>query len=123
MKFLMFVTIGALVFSAAFSQKTATINVPDFTDAKAKAFYTAYANHLIRCIDAIRKKDENKAQALFKDPGEKLVEDEKIISAEVIKYPTEKKKYIDFATQVYPYLNEIESSGYYKKMYGNKKRA
>jgi hypothetical protein len=95
-----------------------TIKVPDFSDPGVKSFYQSYADHLIKCVKAIREKDEAKTKALFKDPGERLVTREKIISKEVIKNAVEKQKYMEFAAQVYPYLKEVQQSEYYKKMYG-----
>lgn len=94
------------------------INVPAFASAEVKKFYQSYADHLLKCILAIREKNETKAIALFKNPGEQLVAREKIISKEVVKTPLEKQKYIQFAEQVYPYLKEIAHSEYYIKIYG-----
>jgi len=92
--------------------------VPDFVGAGIKSFYQSYADHLIKCIKAIREKNEVKAKALFKDPGEELVTREKELSKEVVKNPVEKQKYMQFAAQVYPYIKEVQQSEYYKKMYG-----
>jgi hypothetical protein len=94
------------------------IKVPDFANADVKNFYQSYADHLIKCIKAIREKNEEKVRTLFKNPGEELVAREKILSKEVVKNAVEKKKYIEFAAQVYPYLKEVKISEYYKKMYG-----
>jgi hypothetical protein len=99
-------------------KETLKIEVPGFADAGVKRFYQSYADHLIKCIKAIREKDEAKAKSLFKNPGEQMVAKEKTISKEVVKNPVEKKKYMEFAAQVYPYLKEVEQSAYYKKMYG-----
>ena len=95
-----------------------SINVPDFADPGVKAFYEAYSEHLIKCVQAIREKDESKVTALFKDPGEKLVNREKILVKELVKDPVEKQKYLAFAQQAYPYVKEVQQSIYYKKMYG-----
>ena len=100
------------------TQNTISIKVPDFADPVAKSFYQSYADHLMKCIKAIREKNETKVIALFKDPGEQLVAREKIISKEVVKNAVEKKKYMEFAAQVYPYIKEVEQSEYYKKMIG-----
>lgn len=94
------------------------IKVPDFADASVKSFYQSYADHLIKCVGAIREKDEAKARGLFKNPGEQLVAKEKTLSKEVVKNAAEKKKYMEFAAQVYPYLKEVQNSAYYKKIYG-----
>ena len=94
------------------------IKVPDFADPVIKSFYRSYADHLIKCIEAIREKNEAKAIALFKDPGEQLVAREKLITKEVVKKPGEKQKYMQFAAQVYPYIKELKASAYYKKVYG-----
>ena len=102
------------------SQKNPVIKVPDFADAGVKSFYQSYADHLIKCIKAIRAKDEAATKSLFKNPGEQLVAREKIQSQEVVKNAAEKQKYMQLATQVYPYLKEVEQSEYYKKMYGKK---
>jgi hypothetical protein len=93
------------------------IKVPDFADAEVKSFYQSYADHLIKCIKAIREKNEAKTMALFKNPGEHLVAREKIISKEIVKNTVEKEKYAQFAAQVYPYIKELENSECYKKMY------
>jgi hypothetical protein len=103
------------------SQSAISIKVPDFSDPEIKSFYTSYANHLIKCIYAIREKNESKVTALFKNPGEQLVAREKIVAKEVVKTSVEKQKYIQFAGQVYPYIKELERSPYYQKMYGKKK--
>ena len=95
-----------------------SINVPDFADPEVKAFYQAYSDHLIKCIQAIHEKNESKVTALFKDPGEKLVNREKILVKELFKDPVEKQKYLAFAEQAYPYVKEVQQSTYYKKMYG-----
>ena len=100
------------------SKEIVEIKVPNFAGAGVKSFYQSYADHLIKCIQAIREKNEVKTKALFKDPGEKLVAREKIISQGVVKDPVEKEKYIEFAKQVYPYLKEVQQSDYYKKIYG-----
>lgn len=100
------------------SQNVGSINVPDFADPQVKIFYLAYADHLIKCIHAIREKNETKVTALFKDPGEKLVNREKILAKEVAKNPVEKQKYIAFANQAYPYIKEVQRSVYYQKIYG-----
>ena len=100
------------------SQKTPVIKVPDFADPVVKSFYKSYADHLIKCIKAIREKNEAKATALFKNPGEQLVAQEKIVTKEVVKNPIEKQKYFQFAKQVSPYIKELQASAYYKKMYG-----
>ena len=102
------------------SQKNPVIKVPDFADAGVKSFYQSYADHLIKCIKAIRAKDEAATKALFKNPGEHLVAREKILSKEVVKNASEKQKYMQLATQAYPYLKEVEQSEYYKKMYDKK---
>ena len=112
-----------LFMSNAFTQNQSSkeipvIKVPDFTGAGVKSFYQSYADHLIKCIKAIRGKDEAKAKALFKNPGEQLVAKEKTLSGEVVKNPAEKQKYMEFAAQVYPYIKEVQQSDYYKKMYG-----
>jgi hypothetical protein len=100
------------------SKKIPVIKVPDFAGAGVKSFYQSYADHLIKCIIAIREKNEVKAKALFKDPGEQLVAREKTLSKEVIKNAVEKEKYMQFAAEVYPYVKEVQQSEYYKKMYG-----
>lgn len=100
------------------SKEITEIKIPDFAGAGVKSFYQSYADHLIKCVKAIREKNESKATALFKDPGEQLVAKEKTISKEVVKNPVEKKKYMEFATQVYPYVKEVQQSEYYKKIYG-----
>ena len=101
-------------------QSEIKIKVPDFADREIKTFYTSYANHLIKCIDAIRKKNEAKATALFKNPGEQLVAREKILAIEIVKDDVEKQKYMQFAAEVYPYIKELERSPYYQKLYGGK---
>jgi hypothetical protein len=121
MKNIFLIALSAFVFLTASSQNSINIKVPDFADAKVKAFYARYADHLIKCVEAIRQKDENKVAALFRNPGEQLVAEEKILSPKVVKDPVEKKKYLEYATQVYPYLKEVENSTYYQKMYGGKK--
>ncbi|MEP6513551.1 MAG: hypothetical protein ABJA79_06765 [Parafilimonas sp.] len=99
-------------------QNVISIDVPDFTDLEVKAFYQDYADHLINCIQAMREKNESKVTALFKDPGEKLVNREKILAKELFKDPVEKQKYLAFAQQAYAYVKEVQQSTYYKKMYG-----
>ena len=94
------------------------IKVPDFADATVKSFYQSYADHLIKCVKAIREKNETKATALFKDPGKQLVAKEKSLSKEVVKNAVEKQKYLQFAAQVYPYIKEVQQSEYYERMYG-----
>jgi hypothetical protein len=71
----------------------------------------------LKCVAAIREKDEAKATALFKNPGEEFVSKEKILSKEVIKVPAEKQKYFQFAALVYPYLKEVQQTAYYQKLY------
>ena len=100
------------------SKEIPVIKVPDFAGAGIKSFYQSYTDHLIKCINAIREKDEANAKALFKNPGEQLVAREKELSKEIIKNPVEKQKYMQFAAQVYPYIKEVQQSEYYKKMYG-----
>ncbi len=104
----------------AFTQKTITIKVPDFADPQVKIFYNAYAGHLIKCVEAIRQKDEAKATALFKNPGAQLVKQEKKLAKELVKNPVEKQKYLQFAEQAYPYLKEVKESAFYKKVSGEK---
>jgi hypothetical protein len=103
------------------SQTAVGIKVPDFADPEVKSFYQAYADHLIKCIQAIREKDEAKVTALFKDPGEQLVAREKTLNKELVKNSVENQKYMQFAKEAYPYIKEVERSVYYQKMYGNKK--
>ncbi len=103
--------------TAAFAQ---TINVPDFAQPDVKAFYTEYSNHLIKCIKAIREKNEAKAVALFRNPGEQLVAKSKIIEKKVIMNLVEKQKWMQFAAQAYPLVKELERSSYYQKLYGKK---
>lgn len=115
----------SLFVSSAFSQNSAsksaiTIKVPDFAQPHIKTFYTEYSNHLIKCIQAIREKNEAKATALFKNPGEQLVARSKILEKEVVMNPVEKQKWMQYAAQVYPYIKELERSSYYQKMYGKK---
>lgn len=118
----------SLLLTSAFSQTKeknkslpaiVSIKVPDFADPEVKAFYQAYSDHLLRCIVAMRAKNESEVIALFKDPGERLVNREKVLSKEIFKDPVEKPKYLAFAQQVYPYVKEVKESVYYKKMYGN----
>jgi hypothetical protein len=113
----------SLCVSSAFSQDTTakkeiTIKVPDFAQPHIKAFYIEYSNHLIKCIKAIREKNEARATALFKNPGEQLVARSRILEKEVIMNPVEKEKWMQFAAQVYPYIKELERSSYYQKLYG-----
>jgi hypothetical protein len=122
MKPIVFTLALCLFMSAAFTQneklkEIPAIEVPDFADAGVKSFYRSYADHLIKCIKAIREKNEAKAKALFKDPGEQLVTREKIIAKELVKKADEKQKYARFAADVYPYIKEVERSEYYIKMY------
>lgn len=122
MKTLIPTIVFCLFMSCAFAQNNVNkdsllIKVPDFADPATKKFYQSYAEHLIKCIQAIREKNEAKATALFKDPGERLVAREKIIMKELVKNAVEKEKYIQFATQVYPYIKELEGSAYFKKAY------
>ena len=98
--------------------KVVSINVPDFANPEVKAFYESYSDHLIKCIQAIREKNESKVTALFKDPGEKLVNREKELVKELVKDPVEKQKYVAFAQQAYPYVKEVQQPAYYKKLYG-----
>ncbi len=105
-----------LFINSAFSQ---TINVPDFVQPDVKAFYTDYSNHLIKCIKAIREKNEGKATSLFK-AGEPMVEKSRVIEKKVIMNPVEKQKWMLFAAQVSPYIKEMERSPYYQRLYGKK---
>ena len=112
-----------LFVSNAYTQDTIykqalVIKVPDFADPVTKIFYHTYADHLIKCIKAIREKNEAKTIALFKDPGEQLVAREKIVAKELAKNAADKQKYVQFAAEVYPFIKELEGSAYYKKMYG-----
>jgi hypothetical protein len=100
------------------SKEILAIKVPDFAGAGVKSFYQSYADHLIKCVKAIREKNEVKATALFKNPGEQLVAKEKTMSKEVVKNAVEKQKYMEFAAQVYPYVKEVQQSAYYIKIYG-----
>jgi len=102
--------------TSAFTQ---TINVPDFAQSDVKAFYIEYSGHLIKCIKAIREKDQSKATSLFKE-GEPMVAKSKIIEKKVIMNPVEKQKWMLFANQAYPYIKEMERSPYYQKLYGKK---
>jgi hypothetical protein len=102
------------------SPKTISIKVPDFADPTVKEFYNQYSSHLVKCVEAIRQKDESKATSLFKNPGEQLVAKEKIIGKDLVKDAAEKQKYMQFAAQVYPYIKEVERSAYYQNMYGRK---
>ena len=95
-----------------------TIVVPDFAQSYVKAFYIEYSNHLLKCIKAIREKDEAKVINLFKNPGEALVKRSRIIEKEVIMNSVEKQKWMQYAAQVYPYIKELEASVYYQKLYG-----
>lgn len=116
--FLLCLSIGSVFAQNKTSKEILVIKVPDFADPITKDFYQSYATHLINCIGAIREKNEAKAIALFKDPGEELVAREKIITKEVVKDPVEKQKYILFAAAVYPYIKELQGSAYFKKTYG-----
>lgn len=102
--------------SSAFTQ---TIKVPDFVQPDVKAFYTEYSGHLIKCIKAIREKNEATATSLFK-AGEPMVAKSKIIEKKVIMNPVEKQKWMLFAAEAYPYIKEMERSPYYQKLYGKK---
>lgn len=95
-----------------------TIVVPDFAQPHVKAFYIEYSNHLLKCIKAIREKDEAKVIKLFKSPGEALVKQSRIIEKQVIINSVEKQKWMQYAAQVYPYIKELEASAYYQKLYG-----
>ncbi len=108
--------IFCLFITSAFAQ---TINVPDFAQPGVKAFYTEYSGHLIKCIKAIREKDQAKATSLFKE-GEPMVAKSKLIEKKVIMNPVEKQKWMQFAVQVYPLIKEMERSPYYQKLYGKK---
>ena len=115
----------SLLVSSAFTQNSAskspiTIKVPDFAQPHIKTFYTEYSNHLIKCIQAIREKNEARATALFKKPGEQMVARSRILEKEVVMNPVEKQKWMQYAAQVYPYIKELERSSYYQKMYGKK---
>lgn len=101
------------------SQNPINIIVPDFADPEVRKFYYEYSNHLVKCVEAIRQKDEAKVTGLFKNPGEQLVAREKILAVKVVKNAGEKQKYMKFAAQVYPYIKEVEQSAYYQKLYGN----
>lgn len=113
-----------LSINAAFTQSgnslapIKTIVVPDFAQPHVKAFYIEYSNHLLKCIKAIREKDEAKATKLFKSPGEALVKQSRTIEKQVIINAVEKQKWMQYAAQVYPYIKELEASAYYQKLYG-----
>ncbi len=98
---------------------TQTIKIPDFAQPDVKAFYTEYSNHLIKCIKAIREKNEAKATSLFK-AGEPMVTKSRIIEKKVIMNKVEKQKWMQYAAQVYPYIKEMERSPYYQNLYGKK---
>ena len=115
----------SLLVSSAFTQNSASksvinIKVPDFAQPHIKKFYTEYSNHLIKCIKAIREKNEARATALFKNPGEQLVARSKILEKEVVMNPEERQKWMEWGAQVYPYVKELERSSYYQKLYGEK---
>ena len=125
-----FLTLALCLFmSSAFAQNTTakqaslqsagaiTIKVPDFADPGVKSFYQAYADHLTKCVQAIREKNEAKATALFKNPGEQLVAREKILGKELVSNAVEKQKYMEFVAQIYPYIKELEHSAYFQKTY------
>ena len=105
--------------TSAFTQKTININVPDFADAQARSFYNNYTSVLIKCVEAIRKKDDAKAIALSKNLLELVKPQE--YGRELIKNPVEKQKYVQWAGQVYPYAKEWEqAAAEYKKSSGKK---
>ncbi len=125
MKKIIFAFVLTLSLSSAFTQKTPpksaiTIKIPDFIQPDVKTFYTEYSNHLIKCINAIREKNEARAKSLFKE-GEPMVAKSKIIEKKLIMNPAEKQKWMQFAGQVYPLIKEMERSVYYQKLYGGKK--
>ena len=125
MKKIIWVFALSLFAISAFTQNTKTqssfnIKMPDFVQPDVKAFYTEYSNHLIKCIRAIREKNESKATALFINPGEQLVARSKIIEKKVIINPVERQKWMQWSAQVYPLVKELERSSYYQKLYGNK---
>ena len=68
-------------------------------------------------MQAIREKNEAKATALFKNPGEQLVAREKTLGKELVKDAVEKPKYMQFVAQIYPYIKELEGSAYFQKTY------
>ncbi len=51
------------------SQNPISLQVPDFADPEIKKFYAAYSNHLAKCVEAIREKNEAKVTALLKSGG------------------------------------------------------
>jgi hypothetical protein len=116
MKIIILTLTFCLVISSAYAQ---TINVPDFAQSDVKAFYTEYSGHLIKCIKAIREKNEAKATSLFKE-GEPMVARSRVIEKKVIMNPVEKQKWMQFAVQVSPFIKEMERSPYYQKLYGKK---
>lgn len=116
MKILILSLTFCLFITSAFTQ---TINVPDFAQPDVKAFYTEYSGHLIKCIKAIREKNEDKATSLFK-AGEPMVQKSRVIEKKVIMNSVEKQKWMQFAAQVSPYIKEMERSLYYQKLYGKK---
>ena len=77
--------------TSAFTQKTININVPDFADAQARSFYNNYTSVLIKCVEAIRKKDDAKAIALSKNLLE-LVKPQEKYGRELIKKSSGKTK-------------------------------
>jgi len=94
--------------------------VPDFTQPEVKAFYTEYSNNLIKIIKAIREKNETKAVALMKNPGKQLNDKRIKVEKKVVMNPVEKKKWMEYAAQVYPLIKELERSPYYQKLAGGK---
>ncbi len=122
MKSIIFAFIICISITTAFSQKTVVqkpilIKVPNFSDPKIKSFYDSYASHLIKCVTAIRQKNEAKAIALLKNGGEQLAAREKVLVNEVVKNPAEKQKWIEFAVQASRYVKEVERSAYFQKLY------
>ena len=122
MKPLLLLVTCSLLSTPSFTQDTLlkkpthTIKVPDFAGAGVKQFYTRYSEHLLKCIEAIRQNDDVKVAALFKNPGEQLVKEEKQLVVKLLKDPGEKQKYIQFAQQASPYAKEVER--YYERVHG-----
>jgi len=118
---LIVLTFALFLFAAsAFTQKAITIKVPDFADAQAKSFYNNYTSVLIKCVEAIRQKDDAKAIALSKNLLS-LVQPQEKYGRELLKNPVEKQKYMQWAGQVSPYAKEWErAAAVYKKSSGKK---
>ncbi len=99
----------------AHTQSTENVTVPDFKDARAKAYYNWHKTYLQKYLQAVRQNDKATIKSVF-DEGKSKTSEALAVLQLLQKNEGEYKKMLEYGRQIAPVMREISKSAYVQQL-------